>query len=249
MTRLPPSLDEDELDELPPLDGETVDTPESEEPEEHEDLPDADSEDGALSPLPLSDDLGDVDLSSNEGEGSWLDEAPDTPDLNLGGQSLAEWEEKTSSLDDTEASGEAHEDLEGGEIGETGDLDAGDEGPRDSDEELREQDLPALDADAEGEAGDAGFVDARFAADEPLGLPWAAAPWLRVGAPLGLPAATAIAQFGRGALVTLQGPASEGSRLVHVDLEGSIRVLAANGWGNSDPAALVLAAHEETNRV
>jgi len=251
MTRLPPPLDEDELDPLPPLDGETVDAPESEEPEVHEEPPEGDTEDGALSPLPLDDDLRDeVDLPFDEGQGSWLNEAADTPDLNLGSPSLAEWEEKTSSLDDTEASRDGDDDdMEGGEIGETGDLDAGDEGPRDSDEELREQDLPALDADAEGEAGDAGFVDARFAADEPLGLPWAAGPWLRVGAPLGLPAATAIAHFGRGALVALQGAASEGSRLVHVDLEGSIGALAASGWGNADPAASVLAAHGDTNRV
>ncbi len=250
MTRLPPPLDEDELDELPPLDGETVDEPESEEPEANEDLPDAETEDGAPSLLPPGDDLGDdVDLPCDEGEGSWLNEAPDAPDLNLGSPSLAEWEEKTASLEDTEASGDAEEDLEGVPGGEDGDLDAGDEGPSDSDEELREQDLPALDADAEGEAGDAGFVDARFAADEPLGLPWAAAPWLRVGAPLSLPAATAITPFGRGALVALQAPTGEGSRLVHVDLEGSVRTMAAKGWGNADPSALVLAAHEDTNRV
>ena len=249
MTRLPPSPEEDELDELPPLDGETVETPETESAEADEDLPDADSDDGAASPLPLDDDYRDgAALSSGEGEASWLNEGSDTPDLDLGSPSLAEWEEKTSSLDDAEAPRESDEDFEGAQT-DSGDLDAGDEGPRDPDQELREEDLPALDADAEGVAGDAGFFDARFAADEPLGLPWAAPPWARVGAPLNLPAATAITHFGRGALVTLQGVASEGTRLVEVDLEGSIRALAAHGWGMADPVALVLTVQEEMNRV
>src|SRR5258708_4949308 len=76
---------------------------------------------------------------------------------------------------------------------EHGGLDAGDEGPLGSDEELREGDLPRLDADEEGDVDDATLIDSGFAADAPVGLPWAAEPWSRVGAPVALTAATAVA--------------------------------------------------------
>ena len=249
MIRLPPSLDEDELDDLPPLDGETVDAPEAEPSDGDDELPETDGDDGALSTVPLDDPLRDgAGISFGEGDASWLNEAPDSPDLDLGGPALVQWEEEDSPADESEPSRESDEDLEAVQT-DSGELDSGDEGPRDPDEELRDQDLPALDADAEGEAGDAGFVDARFAADEPLGLPWAVSPWSRVGAPLSLPAATAITHFGRGALVTLQDAANEGTRLIHVDLEGSLRALPAKGWGMADPSALSLAAQDDGSRV
>ena len=82
------------------------------------------------------------------------------------------------------------EDFGIGEGAERSRLDFAEEGPVNADEELRDEDLPALDADdapeEEGRTEDDGLLDERVIGEEPLGLPWAAHPWTRVGPPLGL---------------------------------------------------------------
>ena len=134
-----------------------------------------------------------------------------------------------SAADDAaEEPGASEEDFGFGDAPERGGLDGGDEGPLDADEELREQDLPALDADEEGDLEDAALVEEGFAADEPLGLPWAAAPWERVGAPVALVGARAVACAGPGAIVAGRNEAGE-AQLVKVDLEGASQGLTAAG--------------------
>ena len=88
--------------------------------------------------------------------------------------------------------------------------------------------MPDLDADEDGDLDDVALVDPGFAADEPLGLPWAAEPWSRVGAPVALDVATAVACSGHGALAAGQ---SEGgaAEMVRIDLEGTTQVVVTVG--------------------
>jgi hypothetical protein len=271
--------EDDELDELPPLDGESEDNegvrdPGHPERDRARDDPDADldgDEEGARGENSLDDSTGENDspdtrdLSLSDEETSWLDEAAETPDLDLGDMPLfavrdageRDAGENRSALDETDDRIEDEEDA--GLAESPPGLDAGDEGPIDEDEELRDEDLPALDADDEGEPDDAGFEDLRFATNDPLGLPWAAVPWARVGAPLGVFGATAIACAGHGAVVagrietgednreggseeTAGGSADDGdderNQLVLVDLEGAQRRLGATGLETTQVVSL-----------
>jgi hypothetical protein len=231
--------DDDELGELPPLDGDLKDASDQEETaEKNLEIPpeDGGSEDEAPG-LPSPDDLEVPDL----GEGrSWLNAEADASDLDLGTAGLVELKTDTSVADD-DPSGQLDEDTELWEGTGEGGLDGGDEGPLSADDDLRDEDLPALDAD-DGENADASFVDPHFAVDEPLGVAWAARPWPRVGAPLRVPSATAIACAGRYGLVALRGEGDAGAKrrneLVHVDLEGSCRTLDAVGFEGPDVEAL-----------
>jgi hypothetical protein len=224
--------EDDELDELPPLDGDGRDAPEPE--ATSEDLPeDADTE-ASLDDSTGEDaapDTTDLDLGQADGQadGGWLEEPPDAPDLDLGDVAMIDFGEGTAAAEeDSDEASEGDGDLGLADGPERGDLDAGDEGPLDEDEELRESDLPALDADEEGELDDEALVDAGFAADEPLGLPWAAEPWSRVGAPVALTAATAIACTLRGAIVS--GRAESGvAELSRLDLEGTCQGIPGAG--------------------
>ena len=120
------------------------------------------------------------------------------------------------------------EDLGFGSSPERIGLDAGEEGPVDPDEEMRDEDLPALDADEAGDVDEAMLIDASFAEGEPRGLPWATAPWERVGAPLPLPRASAVVRSARGAVVLGQAEGG-GTELWRVDLEGASQSLPARG--------------------
>ena len=131
------------------------------------------------------------------------------------------------------------EDLGFGDAPEHGGLDAGEEGPVGPDEELRESDLPALDADDQGELEDSAVFDVTFASEEPLGLAWSPRPWPRVGAPVALLAATAVACAGRGALVV--GRSDSGApELVRVDLEGTCERLPGKGLAPAEVCALAV---------
>lgn len=214
-------LEDDDLDDLPPLDDEPS--------------PPAEADVGEL----LEDDRGEASLDDSTGEDApaeeldvsetergWLEEAADAPDLELGDVGMLELGDLGGEdLDEPGAEGQDFGLVEGPEHG---DLDAGDEGPVAEDEELREQDLPDLDADNEPDPQDAAVVETAFAADEPAGLTWAAQPWASVGAPVPLVSATALACIPRGALIAgrAEGSAFE---LVRVDLEGAAEALAAEG--------------------
>ncbi len=241
----PAPQDEDELDGLPPIDGDSGDEAEPSDDQE------PDREGGAAldealerAPSGLEDDVsgGPADsseLDGDETEGGWLDEAADNPGLDLGDTGLldsfargepgdaGDGADRPWSPDDGEAPQVGDEDFGLEDLG--GGLDAGaDDGPLDADEELREQDLPAMDADEEEPESDANFVDEHFSPDEAHGVPWATSPWTRVGAPIGVTGALAIACAPRGALVALrrEGQASE---LLRVDLEGTRQTIAAAG--------------------
>lgn len=220
--------DEDELGDLPPLDGDEREPPPVEGGQEgdvDEPLGEASLDDATGEDDPV--DTGELDLDEG-GTRGWLDEPTDAPGLDLGGMDVVELDEpqQLGAADDEGEAAEA-EDLVLGDAPERGGLDAGDEGPIDPDEELRDEDLPALDADEQGDVDDALLMDPAFVEDTG-GLPWAPAPWERVGAPLPLTRAIAVACTGRDAVVV---GVAEGDRLelLRVDLEGTCQALASEG--------------------
>ncbi len=249
MVRPQPETDEEQLGELPPMDGDSDDSGEAgEAPEKNLEVPPEDGgpdEDGPSELLPQ-----DAEVSIHDAGGSWLNEEPEASDLDLGvGGTIVELGADASPSDD-EPPGGFEEDTELWDDSRKASLDGGDEGPLAADEELRDEDLPALDSDDEGEGADASFVDVSFASDDPLGVPWASRPWPRVGAPLPLTGATSIACAGRSVVVALRAEERDGavkrpSELVHVDLEGSYTVLNAAGLNGADVEAL---ANDGTGR-
>lgn len=229
-----PVPDDDELGELPPMDGDVRDAPQPE--------TDADDEVPPEGEASLDDSTGedeptdDEEIDLDETDGGWLDEAPDAPGLDLGDVQTVELGGEAAGADDADEPAAAQEDFGFGDAPEITGLDAGDEGPVAPDEELRDEDLPALDADDAGDVDEASLIDASFAAataaDEPHGLPWASAPWEGVGAPLPLVRASAVACAGKGAVVAGLGERAAGTRtaeLWRVDFEGACQALAARG--------------------
>ncbi len=238
----PIARDEDELERLPPLDGGAGDEPEgvpeneglTEEPEQDAGADDATGEDD---PVDAS------ELGLDEGESGWLGEPPDAPNLDVGSEVPVGEESSESRVDDAEDAGGAEWDFGLADGAERAGLDTGDEGPVDADEELHERDLPALDADDEGDLDERTLVDDRFASDELLGLPWAAEPWSPVGAPFAIQRATAVACAARGALVASRSEPGVGE-LLRVDLEGARQPLSAEGLAAGEIGALVGDASE-----
>lgn len=229
------------MSDLPPLDGE-VD--ESSDPEI-----DVDDE---QTPVPLDDGPGDArpgedadfdPIDGDENERSWLSEETDSEDLDLGAGALCDIGAEGSLLpesDEAESPGDGDQEDDSEEI----ELDGGEEGPLAPDDELRDEDLPALDADGDGEFDDKAFMDDRFAAEGSLGLPWAMKPWDRVGAPLELDRATAVACVPRGALVAARAE-SRAPELFRVDLEGSREPMSPAG-GLAHGPLTALAVHGTT---
>jgi hypothetical protein len=229
-----PGNDDDDLGDLPPLDGDT------DEGDPSEGGLDVLEDDGAT----LDDSTGEDDpadaseLNLQEADGSWLHDSADATDLDLGDAGLVDLDEREAGPGDVEEPDIRDEDVGLSDLAEYGLLDAGDEGPLDPDEELREEDLPALDADDE-ELDDAGYNDEPIAADESIGLlPWAAQPWDRVGAPLGLVVATAVACVSRGALVAARAE-NDRPEVFRVDLEGAREPLASREIAGAEIASLV----------
>src|SRR5579884_219225 len=193
-----PASDEDELDELPPLDGDATDGVDAETEPPDED-PAGDAAPHAEPRSSLDDSTGEdepVDLAElgvGDEEERWLEEPTDAPEPNPGEPALvdtAEEEADASTLDDTGEPDGAADDLGLDDGVEDVGLDAGEEGPLDPDEELRDDELPAMDADDE-DVDDRDRVDDKLTADEPSGVGWSAEPWPPVGAPVALSSATA----------------------------------------------------------
>lgn len=248
MPRVTSELEEDELDELPPIDGDGGDPPEAAPDVEDIDDPEVidaggsalDDSTGEDDPLDAAALEGLDSVERDEAEVGWLEEAVDSPDLDLGDAALIDAGDEAVSLEDGDEPLSPDEDFGIGETAERVGLDLAEEGPVNADEELRDEDLPALDADDtpddEGKPEDDALLDERIIGDEPLGLPWAADPWTRVGPPLGLSnvglpgGITAIACASRGVLVA--GRSGSGTHeLIRVDLEGGRQVLRAEGLG------------------
>jgi len=233
-----PVRDDEDLGELPPLDGQSgEDSP----PEgELDELPGPPSGDDGLDDTTGEDDPADAsELDLDERGGNWLGEAQDAGDLDLGDDDMVEIRDDGPSFADAEEPAAAGGDFGLEDVSEVAGLDSGEEGPLAADEELRDEDLPALDADDEGEGTDAGFVDDPLAGDQPLGLPWAEKPLPRVGAPVGLVSATAVACVVRGALIAGRTEAGDFT-LLRVDLEGESQSLPARGLRGAEVSALAV---------
>ena len=223
---LPPPRD-DEVDPLPPPDGDAGDESDREPQPDAADLDDAATSAGLDDATGEDDPVEPDDLETDESETGWLDEPPDAPALDLGDTGLTDFV-AADPIEDLDEPGVGDDDFGLGGGPERVDLDAGEEGPTDADEELRDADLPDLDADDEGDTPDAALLDAGFGGDDRLGVPWAYAPWERVGAPLPLASAQAVACAGPGAIVA--GRTESGAaELLRVDLEGTSSVLGAQG--------------------
>ncbi len=208
--------EDDELDELPPLDADddaTVDGGDDEaiETDGSDSLDDAEADE-----VPM-------DALETEGaEGGWLDDAEDADDIEIDDEDLAAFEGVNEAGGDFDDLGVGEEDygLAAGE--QQRHMDGGEEGPTEPDEELRDQDLPALDADEEGEMDDSALVESTFAPAADSSIPRAAHAWRGAGAPLDVGPARSVAVVGRGAIVAANG-------LVRVDLEGASEPLAGPG--------------------
>jgi hypothetical protein len=223
-----PSLPEDELEDLPPLDG---DTEEALEPDLEIDEDEVGGGGGLDDTTAENDPVDAGDLEIDGAESTWLNEAGDSADLDVGESDALELREDDAIAADDEAAAPGAatgEDYGFDESADRAVLDGGDEGPLDADEELRDEDLPSLDADEEGEGSDATFWEGRLAAEESGAYAWAAKPWARVGAPLGLVQARAIACVARGALVAARTEAGV-VEIVRVDLEGLVESRPAPG--------------------
>ncbi|MCL2448465.1 MAG: hypothetical protein FWD17_05915 [Polyangiaceae bacterium] len=233
-TTPPPAPPEDELDDLPPLDGATEDL----EAELDDDEPltgDGGSDD--LDDSTLEDEPVDAsELEVDEHGPSWLDDGSDSDGPDLGETGPLELRDEDPYDADDDGPSAAGEDF-GFDDTERVVLDGGDEGPLDPDDELREEDLPSLDADDEGEGDDAAFWEGRLSAEEPAGFAWAQKPWLRVGAPLSLVEARALACVSRGALVCARTESSA-REVVRVDLEGG-----------TEPVPVALSGEQPVRRI
>jgi hypothetical protein len=227
-----------ELVELPPLDGAEDDEPPSAEIDELDEEP-ADGGD------PFDDTTGegdpvDEDLSASE-EGSWLDDGSPAaleddahaPDI------LATSADSESFLAENDELGVGDEDFGlGAEDNVALVVDSGEEGPSDADEELREADLPALDADEEGEGEESKFFEMAPVAEEDAGdqpFPWDLPAWERVGAPLDVGGVVSCIACGAREVI-----AARTGALLRVDLEGTATPLGAAGLPNEGISRLSL---------
>jgi len=232
--------DEDDLDpSLPPLDG-AVDDGDGERAADDADDIDvpADEGDPFDDATSESDPVDELDVAE---EASWVDGVEaDASGPAAGDESIeiADLAGGASLLEDNDALGVGEEDFGlGGDEAERA-PDAGEEGPADDDEELREDDLPALDADEDGEVGAETLFDPMTVDDEPP-LPWDRSPWEEVGSPVQVGPVRAIACAGQGVVATL-----EGGVVVRVDLEGG--VIPAEGAPDAPPVdRAALAAAEQ----
>ena len=179
----PPSPEADLLD-LPPLDGTD---------DEKDGIIDPDEEFDADTAKDLGDALDDAtgegdsmdELVVEGAEGGWLLDSEDSRGLDVGVFDISLGTEmKLLEDDEPDLRAPVDEELGGDEASAHGD--GGEEGPLAEDEELREEDLPALDADADAdEDGDVDDASLFEGASIGLGLDdelrWDDRAWARVG--------------------------------------------------------------------
>lgn len=154
-TRKPQTDEDDELD-LPALDGE--EDPAAASGDFGDDIPEARDDGGdPFDDAAFGAGAGDEELSTTGSEGGWLEDTDAAPALDIGAFDLSLTPEE-KILDDAEPDhGGTMEDLI--HTDEAYVADAGEEGPLAADEELREEDLPALDADEDGDVPDDALYD------------------------------------------------------------------------------------------
>jgi hypothetical protein len=222
-----PADDDVVLDDLPPLDGDLEDAPPTE--PDLSDLVDDDGSDGALDDATAENEPVDASELHLPEEAGGLEGAGDAADLELGELVLGGFASDDRPIgedDHPPDDGHLHEDDAVFQDGGSEHIDVGEEGPVDDEDDVSESRLPDIDADEDDRQEDAPSV-VPFE-DEPSGLPWAAEPWARVGAPWPVGDATAVACLGRGAIVV--GRSESGVvELTRVDLEGGCQAVAASG--------------------
>ena len=184
MRPTPPEADE--LD-LPPLDGKVggVEADEENEGISHPDDEELDP-DAMLDGNALDDATGEGDprtllegITVEGAEGGWLVDSDDAKTLDVGGFDVS-LSDEIKLIDEDEPEVRHGVDEELGTNEEAVHTDGGEEGPLAEDEELREEDLPALDADEDGDVDDAALYDgASIGVDEELR--WDDRAWARVG--------------------------------------------------------------------
>jgi len=239
-----PRDDDDELDELPPIDGDGDAADDAE--ADPEDL-DEEIDDGGD---PMDDSTGEDDSvdeledseTEPEAQASWLNDAGEDDALDVGApDALGEEVASGALLEGAEETDVGEDDLTFGSEDESLVGDAGEEGFVDEEEALREEDLPRLDSG--DDAGDAEMDDVDLgdalpdddAAEEPL-PPWDDRAWDRVeGAAGGLraPIAAVSAVACAGDVVIVGG---EG--LARVDAAGKVTALDALGLRGGAPLAI-----------
>ena len=173
----------DDLD-LPPLDGEIGGAPEAENEVNGADEAEDDEDLGAHHELgdPLDDATSEGDpldeIAAEGAEAGWLVDAEGAEGVDVGTFDLSlSPEGKILDEDEREAAVPADEELGANE--EVTHTDGGEEGPLADDEELREEDLPALDADDDGDVSDESLFD-RGSIDTGEELRWDDRAWARV---------------------------------------------------------------------
>jgi hypothetical protein len=169
----------DELD-LPPADGIGLgdETPEESADGDDEDLvlrhDLGDALDDATSENDPLEDLGQLAVEASET--GWLVDSEDSKTLDIGTFDLSLGGEGEGLDPDEPEVREPDEELGGEEVVHS---DGGEEGPLAEDEELREEDLPALDADDDGDVADESLFE-RAAMDDGEELRWDDRAWARV---------------------------------------------------------------------
>lgn len=185
----PTSPEADDLDlplDLPPLDG-AVGGAEAD--EENEGISEADEELDADAAKDHGDDFDDAtgegdaleEIAVEGAEGGWLVDSDAAKTLDVGEFDIS-LSDEAKLLDEDEPEVRHGVDEELGTDEEAVHSDGGEEGPLAEDEELREEDLPALDADEDGDVDDASLYEGTsigLGPDEELR--WDDRAWARVG--------------------------------------------------------------------
>jgi hypothetical protein len=168
-----PSRTDDDLD-LPPLDG-VEDEPDV--AHEELELP-ADHAEDALDDA-VADDAVAMDEVDGEGAETGLLLGSEESAVDVGPFDLAVGAGDGGELEDEEPEAAAYVDDELGADEPLVTADAGEEGPASDDEELREEDLPALDADDDGDVDEDGLYDRAILGTEDE-LRWDDRAWAKV---------------------------------------------------------------------
>jgi hypothetical protein len=233
----PPSAkEEDELDELPPIDGDG-DADEDDASGAVDEELDENADDPAD---PLDDSTGEGDslpeIEVAGSESGWLDDAGDSEGLDVGTpETFGGEEDGATLLEGAEEADDEDEDLAFGSEGESIVADAGEEGFAEEGEDLREEDLPRLDSgDDDVEPDDADLalpegLQEDEVDDEPR-PPWDDRAWERADGDA-IAAVSALACTPEGVVVGGEG-------IAWVDAAGKATALDALGLRGGAPFAL-----------
>jgi hypothetical protein len=190
-----------------------------------------------------ADEAAPLDVVVEGAERGWLDDTEDAAQLDVGPFDVA-LQPEGKILEDDEADAKGHLD-DVGFVEEAFVADAGEEGPLADDEELREEDLPALDADEDGDVSEEELYDrATLVADDELR--WDDRAWARVA--LGHDAAPDDADDSGVLAVPSEGPTHGERDATWKMLDESGRVMAA-AFVPGDSVVLALATADRSRAL